>query len=79
MHIFYLPPYTSHILQLLDVVLFQPFKHYHGKAVDYANYISCNDFNKLEFLIIINSIVRDWSRQGRIRTSGGLVEREVQV
>jgi hypothetical protein len=30
------------------------------------------------FLGVRNS-VRDWSRQGRIRTSGGLVEREVQV
>ena len=26
-HVFALPPHTSHILQPLDVVLFQPYKH----------------------------------------------------
>jgi DDE superfamily endonuclease len=26
-HVFTLPPHTSHILQPLDVVLFQPYKH----------------------------------------------------
>jgi DDE superfamily endonuclease len=55
-HMFYLPPHTSYILQPLNVVLFQPFKHYHGKAVDYVSRTGCSDFNKLEFLAVIGSI-----------------------
>ncbi|ERF69424.1 hypothetical protein EPUS_09427 [Endocarpon pusillum Z07020] len=35
-HIFALPPHTSHLLQPLDVVLFQPYKHFHARAVDQA-------------------------------------------
>jgi hypothetical protein len=53
---FVLPPHTSHILQPLDVVVFQPFKHFHAKAVDDATRIGCGDFNKLEFLAAINGI-----------------------
>jgi DDE superfamily endonuclease len=49
-HMFVLPPYTSHILQPLDVVVFQPFKHFHIKAVDNATRTGYGDFNKLEFL-----------------------------
>jgi DDE superfamily endonuclease len=53
---FCLPPHTSHILQPLDFVLFQLFKRYYGKAVDYASRTGCGDFNKLEFLTVIGSI-----------------------
>jgi DDE superfamily endonuclease/Tc5 transposase DNA-binding domain len=68
-HIFYLPPYTSYILQPLDVVLFQPFKHYHGKAVDYASRTGCGDFNKLEFLAAISSIRRQTFKKNSILSS----------
>jgi len=33
---FCLPPHTTHLLQPLDVVVFQPLKHYHAEAIDYA-------------------------------------------
>lgn len=33
---FRLPPHTTHLLQPLDVVCFQPLKHYHVEAVDNA-------------------------------------------
>jgi hypothetical protein len=33
-HVFGLPPHTSHILQPLDVVLFQPYKHWHAQTLD---------------------------------------------
>lgn len=33
---FCLPPHTSHLLQPLDVVVFQPYKHYHSEAVEAA-------------------------------------------
>ena len=51
-----LPPHSSHILQPLDVVLFQPFKHYYRQAVDAACVSGCEDFNKYEFLAAIESI-----------------------
>jgi hypothetical protein len=53
---FYLPLYTSHILQPLNVMLFQSFKHFHGKAINYATYIGYDDFDKIEFLTAISSI-----------------------
>ena len=52
-HPFALPPHTSHILQPLDVVLFQPYKHWHAQAVDQATRKGCNKFDKLEFLAAI--------------------------
>jgi DDE superfamily endonuclease len=66
---FYLPPHTSHIFQPLDVVLFQPFKHYHGKAVDYASRTGCGDFNKLEFLAAISSIRQQTFKKHSILSS----------
>ncbi len=33
---FRLPPHTTHLLQPLDIVCFQPLKHYHAEAVDNA-------------------------------------------
>jgi hypothetical protein len=37
-------------------MIFQSFKHFHVKAVNNATYIGCSDFNKLEFLVVINRI-----------------------
>jgi len=34
--VFCLPPDSSHLLQPLDVVVFQPYKHYHAEAVEKA-------------------------------------------
>lgn len=31
---FKLPSHITHIIQPLDVVVFQPYKHYHAEAVD---------------------------------------------
>jgi hypothetical protein len=53
---FVLPLYTSYILQPLDIVVFQPFKYFHTKAVDDATRTDCGDFNKLEFLAAIDRI-----------------------
>ena len=46
----------AHVLQPLDVVLFQPYKHWHAQAVDAATRTGCNDFNKVEFLHSLSSI-----------------------
>jgi hypothetical protein len=32
---FGLPPHTTHFLQPLDIVVFQPLKHYHSKVIDF--------------------------------------------
>jgi hypothetical protein len=66
---FCLPPHTSHILQPLDVVLFQPYKHYHTKAIDYASHIGYGDFNKLEFLAAIGSIRQQTFKRNSILSS----------
>ena len=51
-----LPPHTTHLLQPLDVVVFQPYKHYHAEAIDEATRTGCTDFSKLEFLSAITAI-----------------------
>jgi len=53
---FCLPPHTSHLLQPLDVVVFQPYKHYHSEAIEAATRTGCTDFDKVEFLTAIDSI-----------------------
>ena len=45
-----LPPHTSHILQPLDVVVFQPLKHHHAEAVFGAASTGDEAFKKQEFL-----------------------------
>ena len=50
---FCLPPHTT---QPLDVVVFQPYKHFHAEAIDAATRTGCSDFNKLEFLTALSSI-----------------------
>lgn len=53
---FCLPAHTTHLIQPLDVVVFQPLKHFHAEAIDYATRTGCSDFNKIEFLSALTSI-----------------------
>ena len=53
---FCLPPHSSHLLQPLDVVVFQPYKHYHSEAIEATTRTGCADFDKVEFLTAIHSI-----------------------
>ena len=53
---FCFPPHMTYRMQPLDVVVFQPYKHYHAEAIDMATRTGCSDFNKLEFFATINSI-----------------------
>jgi hypothetical protein len=43
---FSLPPHTTHFLQPLDIAVFQPMKHWHGREVDDATRTGCTDFNR---------------------------------
>ncbi|KAE8207419.1 hypothetical protein CF319_g9607, partial [Tilletia indica] len=53
---FSLPPHSSHVLQPLDVSVFQPYKHWHREAVDAATRTGCTNFSKTEFLAALNDI-----------------------
>ena len=53
---FSLPPHSSHLLQPLDVSVFQPYKHWHREQVDKATRTGCTNFNKIEFLAALNTI-----------------------
>jgi hypothetical protein len=54
--LFFLIPYTTHLLQPLDVVIFQPYKHYHAEAIDEVTRLGCSNFNETEFLTSLSSI-----------------------
>ena len=43
-------------MQLLSVVIFEPFKHYNFEAVDITTCTGCFNFNKKKFLQAITSI-----------------------
>lgn len=47
---FAMPPHLTHLLQPLDVVIFQPYKHYHAKELDIMVRDGVTNFTKLEFL-----------------------------
>lgn len=53
---FGLPPHLTHLLQPLDVVCFQPYKHYHAKALDLLVRDGLTNISKLEFLSIIEGV-----------------------
>ena len=53
---FGLPPHSTHILQPLDVAVFQPLKHYHTKALDIIVQDRITNITKLEFLGLIQQV-----------------------
>jgi len=67
--VFCLPPHSSHLLQPLDVVVFQPYKHYHAEAIEATTRMGCGDFNKCEFLDRIHSIRRLTFKSTTVRSA----------
>lgn len=53
---FSFPPHATHFMQPLDVVCFQPLKHYHRKAVVDATQTGCGNFGKIDFLNALHGI-----------------------
>jgi len=53
---FCLPPHSTHLIQRLDIVVFQPLKHFHAEAIASATRTGCLDFNKIELLSALRSI-----------------------
>ncbi|KJZ71566.1 hypothetical protein HIM_09035 [Hirsutella minnesotensis 3608] len=50
------PPHSTHLVQPLDVVVFQPYKHYHAKALDLVVRDGVTNITKLEFLALIQGV-----------------------
>jgi 4-hydroxybenzoate polyprenyltransferase len=51
-HLLYLPPHTSHVLQPLDLSVFSPLKHYYRKQVGYLNlFTDSSPVGKRNFLL----------------------------
>jgi hypothetical protein len=53
---FGMPPNLTHLLQPLDVVVFQPLKHYHSKALDIIIRDGLINITKIEFLSCIQQV-----------------------
>ena len=53
---FCLPPHSTHLLQPLDITVFQPFKHYHSCAVEDAVRNGDIEFSKTTFLAAFQTI-----------------------
>lgn len=66
---FRLPPHTTHLPQPLDVVCFQPLKHYHSEAIDDAVEDGYYEFSKLEFFARITTIRSQAFKKNTIRES----------
>lgn len=54
--LFCLSSHSTHLLQSLDVVIFQLYKHYHAETVNQVTRTNCDDFNKTKFCVFITSI-----------------------
>lgn len=66
---FGLPPNLTHLLQPLDVVVFQPLKHYHAKALDLLVRDGVVNITKIEFLSCIEEVRRQAFKKSTILSS----------
>ena len=53
---FTLPSYSTHLFQSLNVVCFQPFKHYHRQALNRSFRLDIFNFNRLDFIAAFNEM-----------------------
>lgn len=67
--LFDLSAHTTHILQSLDVIVFQPLKHWHAEAVKKTMKYGDETFNKLEFLNAFTSFRKKALKQSTIRSA----------
>ncbi|KAF2186372.1 hypothetical protein K469DRAFT_726379 [Zopfia rhizophila CBS 207.26] len=66
---FLLPSHTTYILQPLDIAVFQPFKYYHKKRVEIETRLSCDNFNKVEFLHAIQDVRKKAYKPGTLQSA----------
>ena len=67
--LFGLPPHLTHLLQPLDVVVFQPLKHWHSQAIDLLIRDGIEQITKLEFLQIIQDIRKKAFKETTIKSA----------
>jgi len=67
--VFCLPPHSRHLLQPLDVVVFQPYKHYHAEVVETATRKGSGEFDTAEFVDQIDSIRQSTFKSSTIRSA----------
>ena len=65
-HPFAFPGHLTHVLQPLDVGVFQPYKHWHKKAVQHAMHNLDIDYNVASFLHDLGEIQEDTFKKGTI-------------
>lgn len=63
------PSHTTHLLQPLNVYVFQPLKHYHSKAVNQAISTGDESFTKVEFLAAFNQFRRQAFKTSTIESA----------
>jgi hypothetical protein len=66
---YFLIPHTTHLAQPLDVVAFGVYKHYHSQEVTTAWRTGCTDFNRHEFLAVLESIRQKTFKSSTIHAS----------
>lgn len=66
---FGMPSHTTHLLQPLDVGVFQPLKHWHSEAVNDAVQNGDETFSKVEFLNALNTFRRKAFKPTTIRSA----------
>ena len=85
---FTFPSHTTHLLQPLDVCIFQPLKHWHAEAVNQAISTGDESFSKVEFLAAFNTfrtkafkpktIISSWKHTGMIPYNPEIVLQKVR-
>lgn len=66
---FGMPSNLTHLLQPLDVCIFQPYKHYHGLALDRLVRDGAVQISKIEFLSIIEDIRNQAFKEATIKSA----------
>lgn len=63
------PSHLTHVIQPLDVVCFQPFKHYCGKAINNLYRHGADDICKVAFLDNLPQIRQDTYKVGTVKSA----------
>jgi len=79
---FCLPSHLTHLLQPLDITVFQPMKHYHAQAIEEAVRNGDIEFNRTTFLHAFQSIRNKTFKKSTIMSAwraAGLVPYDPKV
>jgi hypothetical protein len=68
-HLYPFPSYLTHVLQPLNVGVFQPYKHWYKKAVQHAMHNLDLDYNVASFMRDIQEIRAKTFKKGTIHSA----------